>query len=180
MTEVLVAFYFFLGMVAVGLVWMIFTKKLIHAAFLLFAILTGVAATYVFLGAEFLAVAQLIVYVGGILVLILFGVMLTQREGSSQAESPIDNVIPSIMLGGSIFVGLLFIWKGFMANLPSWMKADAPSAGVANVEQIGSLNLSTYLFPFEFMSILLLLALVGAAHLARKASQNAPTNDHMG
>lgn len=174
MTEVLIAFYFFLAIMAVGMIWMLFTKKLIQAAFLLFAVLLGVAALYVFLGAEFLAVAQLIVYVGGILVLILFGIMLTQREGASQAMSPLNNLLPPIMLAGALFTALVFVWKNFMATPPTWISQDtARPEGVSNIEQIGSLNLSTYLFPFEFMSILLLLALVGAAHLARKASQKA-------
>ncbi|MCI4671060.1 MAG: NADH-quinone oxidoreductase subunit J [Bacteroidia bacterium] len=176
MLETLIAFYAFLGIMAVGLVWMLLTKKLIQAAFLLFTVLLGVAAMYVFLGAEFLAVAQLIVYVGGILVIIMFGIMLTQREGSPEAESPVENLLPSIMLGGTIFLGLIYLWRGFHNNLPGWIEnSDKTGELPPNVEQIGALNLSTYLLPFEFMSVLLLLALVGAAFLARRASRKSPT-----
>jgi len=174
MNELMLAFWFFAGVCGLSVLLLSFSKRLIYAAFLLFATLVGVAAMYVFLGAEFLAVAQLVVYVGGILVLIMFGIMLTQREGEPQARTAFANVLPALILGGVVFTGLLYLWHYFRLHPPGWIQAyEASSAtGPDSIEKIGIQTLTRYLLPFEFMSVLLLLALVGAAYLARRGSQS--------
>ena len=168
MSTLQLALYFFLGFTSLALLLLLFNRKLVQAAFLLFAVLLGVGATYVFLGAEFLAVSQLVVYVGGILVLMMFGIMLTQREQHAEATSPLQNIGAGIGLVGLLTVGLLYVWNEFRINPPIWMqKANMSYEQADNVQHIGTLSLSRYLFPFEFVSIILLLCLVGAALLAR-------------
>lgn len=176
---VLISFVVFavLGMLTLGV--LLFTRKLMTAAFLLFAVLLVVAGFYVFTGAEFLTVAQLIVYVGGILVLIIFGVMLTQRERESEAQTQFVNVIPTVLITLLLVGGLGYMVKTFTENLPSWiLQAESASPELTNVEQVGLLTLTEYLLPFELMSILLLVALIGAIYIARTRSGKGEMSSH--
>jgi NADH-quinone oxidoreductase subunit J len=146
MVEIIYLVFFFLT--TAGLLALLFTRQLIYAAFLLFGILLGIAAIYVFAGADFLAVSQLVVYVGGILVLLIFGIMLTQKDLHKQIELDRLNIWISIVLGMLSLSGLLFILNRFTANLPSWMRESSEvETGFNSVEIIGSQNLGTYLFP---------------------------------
>jgi NADH:ubiquinone oxidoreductase subunit 6 (subunit J) len=150
-------------------------RKLVYAAFLLFVVLFGVAALFVLMGAEFLAVAQVIVYVGGILILLIFGVMLTQRDLLSQGIGGWQRVLTG--LGLSLGLGLL-LGKVFLpidyAALPGYQATPTPRP---NVEQIGIQIVTRYLLPFELISVLLLLALLGAAYLARPAAEAGESPD---
>ena len=145
------------------------SKRFIYAAFLLFALLFGIAAIFIFAGAEFLAVSQLILYVGGILILMVFGIMLTRKRISGRAETALHQSIPAalvaLLIGGIFCYILLPIDWG---NLDSIQHANNPETGLSNPQFVGKQILSTYLIPFELMGFLLLLALVGAAHIARK------------
>jgi NADH-quinone oxidoreductase subunit J len=132
-------------------------KNIIRGAFLLMLTFWGVAGLYGVLGADFLMAAQLIVYVGGILVLILYGVMLSRRV--SMAELPVSPF--SVFAGAAAaFATGLFLWQ--VVHATPWNAADSP-ATTATVRPIGELFL-----PFEFVSLVLLAALVGAVILARK------------
>ena len=133
-----------------------------RAAFSLLFTLLGVAGLYAMLGADFLAVAQILIYVGGILIIIIFGVMLTRRIYGVDVFAPAHQLLPSAI--GSLL--LLFIllmgiwgykWKAFIFQQPD-----------PTTTQIGRLLLTKYLLPFEIASILLLAALLGAAFLTRR------------
>jgi len=145
------------------------TKRFMYAAFLLFALLFGIAAVFIFAGAELLAVAQIIIYVGGILILMVFGMMLTRKRISGQVETALHQSIPAALVSiaaGAIFfyVFLPINWEGL-----SWIQnPEILESGLNNPQLIGKQLLSSYLVPFELMGILLLLALIGAAYLARK------------
>ena len=142
--------------------WVVFSPNLIHSAVSLLFTLFGIAGIYIFLYADFLAATLVVIYVGGILVLIIFGVMLTNR---------IDT--PSIAAGSSNqFIGGIGAFAIFVIQIAviyntNW-KSGSPNTQETSVRMIGKLLLNEYLLPFEIVSILLLAALMGAALLSRK------------
>lgn len=156
---------------------MVFTKNIIRAAFLLMLTFWGVAGLYGTLAADFLMVTQLIVYVGGILVLILFGVMLSRRM--TMAELPVGGWAVLLGLGGA-GVLLLFLLR-VIRETPWQVNAAVASSptlrsaveGETHVP-IGDLFLGKFLLPFEFISVLLLGALIGAVIIARKEIDAVP------
>ena len=141
-------------------------RNIVHAAFSLMVTLFGVAGLYVFLQADFLAATQVIVYVGGILVLILFGVMMT----SGRLEMRIHIERGQLLLGGIIAVALLMLLLTVIANTPAWKNlTDDGTVLPPTTERIGELILNgPFLLPFEVVSVLLLVALIGAALISRK------------
>ena len=141
-------------------------RNIVHAAFSLMVTLFGVAGLYVFLQADFLAATQVIVYVGGILVLILFGVMMT----SGRLEMRIHIERGQLLLGGVVAVALLMLLLTVIANTPAWKNlTDDGTKFPPTTERIGELILNgPFLLPFEVVSVLLLVALIGAALISRK------------
>ena len=141
-------------------------RNIVHAAFSLMVTLFGVAGLYVFLQADFLAATQVIVYVGGILVLILFGVMMT----SGRLEMRIHIERGQLLLGGVVALALLMLLLTVIANTPAWKNlTDDGTEFPPTTERIGELILNgPFLIPFEVVSVLLLVALIGAALISRK------------
>ena len=138
------------------------SKNLVHAAVYLFFALFFVAGLYIFLYADFLAAVQVIVYVGGILVLIIFGVMLTNR-----LEKPSINISSMNQFLAGLLCLLLFMVQCFAIFNGKWISSN--SEVIENsTKSIGNLILNEYLLPFEVVSVLLLGALIGAATIARK------------
>ena len=140
-----------------------FGKNLIHSVFALMGTFLGVAGIYIFLNADFLAVTQIVVYVGGILVLLVFGIMLTNKISTAKiSQSSFQRG-----LGIIVVLGLLAIL--LTAILPhEWVGGTQPMAFAETAKGIGQLLFSDYLILFEIASVLLLGALIGAATLARK------------
>jgi len=138
-----------------------FSNKLIHSAFALMSTFLGFAAFYVFLSADFLAVTQIVVYVGGILILILFGVMMTHRIYDTTLKTIHNPLLMSLLSGVAIAVimGLVIFRSPWAAII------DKPFA--PTTDAIGSHILTNYLLPFELVSVLLLGVLIGAVFLAR-------------
>jgi NADH-quinone oxidoreductase subunit J len=148
------------------------TRKIFRSAIWLLFSLISIAALYFWLQVEFIAAVQIIVYVGGIVVLIIFSIFLTQQSGNEMPKQPLKRIIASalaVILG----FGLTFlqIWK---YNFQPTSKSFDWS-----VSKIGSQMLSTtdggYSLPFEVVSMLLLAAMVGCIVIAMKAS-SSPTN----
>ena len=139
----------------------VLSRTLIYSAFALLFTFFGVAGFYVLLGADFLAAAQLLIYVGGILVLLLFGVMLTHKIYDLDLRTETTQLAPGLIVAAGLFVIL-----SATAVRTSWMSTPRPPA--ATTAEIGRLFLSTYLLPFEAASVLLLVALVGAAMIVRR------------
>ena len=144
------------------------SRQLIRAAFWLFAVLLSVGALFAFVGADILTVSQIIVYVGGILILIVYGVMLTNRRAQGGQRSKLTNVVPASLIVLLIGTGLFSLITEF--PIPS--TADIPSAGFTNVEHIGLETMTRWLVPFEAVSVLLLITLIGAAFIARPDQKN--------
>ena len=138
------------------------SPNLVHSAVSLLFTLFSVAAVYVFLYADFMAASQVIIYVGGILVLIIFGVMLTNKIDSKAIVSSSANQV----VGAIMFMLLLILQFGVIFST-SWVSSDLQTSE-GTVRQIGNLLLSKYLLPFEVVSVLLLAALIGASMLSRK------------
>ena len=158
----------FLGLItiiATSAIWVVVSPNLVHSAVSLLFTLFGIAGLYVFLFADFLAATQVVIYVGGILVLIIFGVMLTNKIDKPVIESVSSNKIIGVLISSFIFTILSII-----VIQTKWPIIENSSSGPSTVELIGKLILGKYLLPFELVSILLLAALVGAALLARKKS----------
>lgn len=140
--------------------------RIVHAAFGLMLSFFGVAGLYALLGADFVALAQVIVYVGGILVLLVFGILLTGRlKGALGLDRP-ARTWPAVVAGGFLFLGLALALRG--SRFPG--TGAEPLAQEPTTAALGRalLDPQQYLLPFELVSVLLLGALVGAAYLARR------------
>ncbi len=142
--------------------FVLFSRDIVNMAFWLILSLAGFAGLYLQLGAGFLGFTQVVVYIGGILILMLFGIMLTQRMDVPLREKHSwVFVLPGVVAGFLIMGGLVFMALGV-----PWKEVDpAPAKFVG--EEIGASFMSTFILPFEAVSILLLVAMVGASYLAR-------------
>jgi len=152
----------FAAMVIAGGLMAVLLPSIQQAVFSLLLSFVGVAAIYALAGADFLAITQIVVYVGGILVLLSFGILLTGRTALTLGPQEIRNRPLGVLLGAMIFAGLL--WA--IVNSSGF----APGAGMdgGTTKAIGQLLLTRYLIAFEFAAIMLLTALVGAAYLVRR------------
>ena len=170
-----IVFYLFalITLVSAGIV--VFSKNVVHAAFSLLFTFFGVAGLYVLLNADFLAVTQLLVYVGGILVLMLFGVMLTSKVISVDMKTGTLQTLPASVLV-AVLAGVLcgIFWMTEWLSMPTggqspgnpavWTKTTSPALGEA--------LMTTYVLPFEIASVVLLVAMLGAAMIARRERKN--------
>jgi len=140
-------------------------RNLVHAALWLVVTLFGVAVLYALLNASFLAVVQVVVYIGAIAILFIFAVMLTRRQAAETGASVNKNWWAGALIAVATFAGLVFLlqtWSGFSKT------AAAIPSGFDAVNQLGDALTSPalYVLPFEVASVLLLAALVGAVYLA--------------
>lgn len=173
------ALFYLLGFIALGsAIFVAASKNLVRSIFMFFITLFSLAGLYVLALADFVAITQIVVYVGGILVLILFAFMLSGRESlnalQEQGRSFLSaNKIVSFILAAVFFVTMVeMILKIGPDNLV-WIKRSV--AGKMDIQpdsnmtdNIGISLMTRYLLPFEVVSVLLLMALVGAAHLSRR------------
>lgn len=141
------------------------TGNLVHAALWLVSTLFGVAVTYALLNATFLAVVQVVVYIGAIAILFIFAVMLTRKDMRDQGPQLNRNWWVGALLAVLTFVGLFFLLQGWSGL--STTAADIP-AGFDSISELGSALVSpdAYVLPFEVASVLLVAALVGAVYVA--------------
>ena len=144
--------------------FVVLNNQLLYSAIALLFSLFGVAGLYIFLWADFIAGIQLLVYIGGINVLIIFGIMLTNKISSVRLSQ--TNVQQGV--GAVVALWLLILISLVISKTP-WLQIEA-SEPAETVSVIGTLLLSKYLLPFEAISLLLLGALIGAALLSREAS----------
>jgi len=140
----------------------VLSRSLIYSAFALLFTFFGVAIIYVLLGADFLAATQVLIYVGGILILLLFGVMLTHKLYDLNLKTETIQILPGMLISFAVFVSLALV-----ATHTQWNVVPAKER-VPTTEAIGRSFMNEYLLPFEIASILLLVALIGAAMLVRR------------
>ncbi|NMW20752.1 MAG: NADH-quinone oxidoreductase subunit J [Chlorobiaceae bacterium] len=157
-----IIFYLFAVITLCSAAFVVFSKNVIYSAFSLLFTFFGVAALYVFLSADFIAVTQVVVYVGGILVLLLFGVMFTKSIMNTEMQTDVLHIVPGTLILAGIIGALLYTFY----TTHTWMPSNKQLYG-SIVERIGYETMSHFVLPFEMVSILLLAALIGAAFLAR-------------
>jgi len=154
-------FYLLGGLAAACAVGCVMSSRVVRMALFLFGALGAVAGLYLLLHANFLAAVQLIVYAGGTLVVIIFGIMLSSASAAARyqarpAEKAAGAVVGLLLLAGLVTAVGRIDWSGRIAAVPS-----APT-----VLEFGRALLTTYLVPFELSSVLLLAVMIGAAWLA--------------
>ena len=157
-------FFFLAAFTLASALVVVLNNQLLYSAIALLFTLFGVAGLYIFLWADFIAGVQLLVYIGGINVLIIFGIMLTNRISSVRLSQ--TNLQQGV---GGVFAFWIFIIISIVISKTSWfqMTSAEPSE---TVRQVGTLLMTKYVLPFEAASILLLGALIGAAILSREAN----------
>jgi NADH-quinone oxidoreductase subunit J len=146
------------------------SRNILYSGFFLMGTLVGVAGLYLYIGADFVGVAQLIIYIGGILVLILFAVLLTNRIGSVT----VSNRSVHRGIGAAAALGV-FVLTALVAIKTPWVTIEA--VATPSTARIGDAFLREYLLPFEFISLVLLMALVGAMVIARRAAKDAAASE---
>ncbi|MCB9231720.1 MAG: NADH-quinone oxidoreductase subunit J [Bacteroidia bacterium] len=168
----MIVFILFAALTLVAGLGVAISRNVVYSVFLLFVILFGMAALYVLAGAEFLAVSQILIYVGGILILLLFGVMLTHKVREMKPRSGIVNLLPGLGVAGGLMAVLFYVLG--KANFPE--TPPAPTQ-LVDTKALGLETVTHFLLPFEVISILLLVALIGAAYISRKSeSPENPTS----
>ena len=161
---VTLAFYILAGMTLTAAGGVMLSRNLFHAVLFLILSFVGIAGFFVLLSAEFLATAQVVIYVGAISVLVLFAVLLTPRASRDNAETKM--LIPAVLLAGSL--GAVFMFVIYNAD---WRLAE--TAVPLSVQDLGVALLNTWVLPFELASVLLTAALIGAVMLSRSPEEEA-------
>jgi NADH-quinone oxidoreductase subunit J len=146
---------------------MLWTKHILHAALAMFMTMLGLAGLYVLAYADVMAVSHLVIYVGGVLILILFGIMLTNQKGRGGQEKN-DLVTEESSRAWPLFIGLL-VFSGLVfilsrGNFGGIEIADPNS----KLGFVGVSLLTEYALPFELVGIYLLIALIGATYIAKQ------------
>ncbi len=155
-------FYLFAAITLVSGLMVISSGNIVRSAFYLLATLFGISGLYVLLGADFIAVTQIMVYIGGILILLLFGVMLTSDITNLEIKKGKVAILPAIvgvgvLLGSIVSILMKTNWKIELAKIPQTTTYD-----------LGKLLITDYVLIFELLAILLLIAMIGAASMARR------------
>jgi NAD(P)H-quinone oxidoreductase subunit 6 len=157
------ALFYLLAAATVGFAAIVaFSRNIVHSAFALVGSFMGVAGVYVALAADFLAIVQILLYIGGIVVLILFAVMLTHRIADVRVSNRTVGSLPALAM--MLVVGGSMGW----AILNTTWHTVVPAEPTGTTASIGNAFLTTYVLPFELASVVLLAALIGAVVLSRK------------
>lgn len=158
-------FYLFATLTIVSALMVVSSDNIVRSAFYLLATFFGVSGIYVLLGADFVAVTQIMVYIGGILILLLFGVMLTSNITNVEIKKGTAKILPAV-IGIGIFLGAVVLvmtrtkWKIQLTEIPQTTSFE-----------LGKLLITDYVLVFELLGILLLIALIGAASMARREQE---------
>jgi NADH-quinone oxidoreductase subunit J len=158
-------FWAFAAMAVTGGLMAVLLPRIVHAVFSLMLCFGGVAGIYALAGADFLAVTQLVVYVGGVLVLFAFGILLTGRTAAGLGRHEVRHRPLALLLGVVLFFGIV---KAVTASAGFATGSGKPAAE-GTTSGLGRILLGDYILAFEFASVLLLVALVGAAYLVRRS-----------
>ncbi len=163
-------FFVFISTLAIGTALaMVISKNTVNSALFMVLHMLSVAGFYTLLNAQFLAVIQILVYAGAIMVLFLFVIMLLNLDEDEKVVSKIDfKQLISFTLALVVLAQLLYITGNYAGVLPEL--TGEPIAAVGTVEAIGDELFTTFLLPFEVTAILLTAAVVGAMLLAQKTS----------
>jgi len=171
-------FYAFAAIAIGSAVILVSMQNLARALFLFFIVLFSVAGLYVFALADFVAIAQILIYVGGVLVLMLFAFMLSNKTLLDQLQTGTAHffalpVWQALLISCSFLAILVYASVQLGSHQPAWITtAETAGSTIApadsTIQHIGIQLMTRYLLPFEVISVLLMMALIGAAHLTRK------------
>jgi NADH-quinone oxidoreductase subunit J len=163
------AFLLFAVLAVGGAISVALSQNIVRSAFSLLVVLFSVAALYALMKADFIFVVQVLVYVGGILVLIIFAVMLTHKivdVNVSNESTPTPWAVSATLCLLAMLVLISVTTRQWWTPAPKIMPMQAPSQPITRI--LGESLMTSYLYPFEIISVLLLACLIGAAYLARK------------
>ena len=158
-----IVFYILAAVIIISGLLVVSLKNIFHCALFLILCLFCVAGIYVLLDAEFLAAAQVLIYVGAVAVLIIFAVMLTTDLAKGKIKMHSENPFVSFLVCGLFAVTSILL----ISRTDVWNYATKPLVG-DNITSIGKYLMTKFMLPFEVVSVLLLAALIGAIVLARK------------
>lgn len=158
--------YFFMIMAGGSALAILFTRNVFKAALLLLGCLLSIAGIYVLLNAAFIAVTQILIYAGGVVVVIIFGIMLTTRISGKPLVVQSGNVFSGSLAGLGLFITMVLLFQ------TAAFRPTTESIGEDSLSRIGIHLMSDFVLPFEVAGVLLLIALVGAAVTASIIKQN--------
>lgn len=165
MTPLQIIFFLVVAISLGAAIMVVTTRNLVHAALWLILVLFGVAVVFILLNANFLAMAQVIVYIGAIAILMIFTIMLTRRVAKDTGAQLNSNwwgagALSLVMFGGLAW--MLSQWQGFQTKMPTL------DASIDPIQQLGEglVSPNAFLLPFEVASVLLVAALIGAIMVA--------------
>nr|WP_107069731.1 NADH-quinone oxidoreductase subunit J [Streptomyces sp. NRRL F-4428] len=148
------------------------TRQLVHAALWLVVALGGIAVEYLLLTAEFIAWVQVLIYLGSVIVLLLFGLMLTKAPIGRSPDADSGN--RPVALGVAVVAAAALVWVVVDAFRTTWIDLDGPVQGSTKVS--GEMLFQHWVLPFEALSVLLLAALIGAIVLSRRNDPADPAD----
>lgn len=159
-----VVFYIFASVAVIGAVLLVGLRNPLSCAFALVATLLALAAIFAMLHAEFVFILQVLVYAGAIMVLVIFTIMLLNLNKDELREAPVSPVrlVATIALCAACAFGVMKAFEGV-----PFLQGEM-AEGFGSIESVGALMLSDYLYPFEVISLVLLVAVVGVVLLAKK------------
>lgn len=157
-------FYLIATVMVIAAIGVVSSNNMVHAALYLVVVLAGVAAQFLLLGAEFVGVTQVLVYIGAVIVLFLFGIMLTRARVGAEDNLNHENVWPAVLTAALLVAVMGFAVIDFAGDEEIDVLGNSPTT----VEQVSDSIFSTYIVAFEAISVLLLAALIGAIVVARK------------
>ncbi len=166
--QVGIVFWILAFVTVVSAILVVSLKNIFHCALFLILTLFSVAGIYIMLEAEFLAAAQVLIYVGAVAILMIFAIMLTQNLASAKIRQSNENVLVSLFVS-IVFAFAMFIMLGGTRTVWNDIKPSQPvDLAAGNIMNLGKLLMTRYVLPFEVVSVLLLAAMIGAIVLARK------------
>lgn len=172
------SFYAFAGMAIIAALLLVNIRNTARALFLLFIVLFAMAGLYLFALADFIAITQILVYVGGVLILLIFAFMLSNKELLDDLQSTSKRFI-SLPNWQALVLALVFLsimvysYISWSAHIPQWIvQSEAKGKMILptdnNIQALGFKFMTQYVLPFEIISVFLMMVLIGAAHLSRK------------
>jgi NADH:ubiquinone oxidoreductase subunit 6 (subunit J) len=139
----------------------VLTKNLFHSVLYLALSLTATAGVFLALDAEFLAAVQLLLYAGGVVTIVVFAIVVTERLVGDRITQTSRHIVTGLVLAGALLLGVLRFLRG--ADLP----VERPVIAVDVTRAIGQVLLTEFVLPFELLAVLLLVGLLGALYFAR-------------
>lgn len=175
-----ILFYLLAGIAILSACYVVTSQNLVRSVFMFFVTLFASAGLYIFALADFVALTQIVIYVGGVLVMLLFVFMLSSKKSLQGLDGLTkqklsENRLPGVILSLSVFAILIYTIFQIDFNSLSWIQSAIATDNVKlpsdeNISNIGINLMTGFLLPFELICVLLMMVLIGAAHLARKES----------